>query len=59
MSIDEPTTKRNRRARQGARTHEVVKGALPPTGIHTPNKKHEARRRAEHIRQAVKGKKIA
>jgi hypothetical protein len=52
--MDEPNTKPNRRARQESRTHEVVKGALPPTGVHRPNKKHEARRRAERIRKAVK-----
>jgi hypothetical protein len=59
MHVEEPTTKRNRRARQEARAHEVVKGALPPTGIHEPNKKHVARRHAERIRRAVKGKSSA
>jgi hypothetical protein len=54
MNSDDPTTKPNRRARQEARTHEVVKGAPPPTGVHKPNKKHAARRRAERIRRAVK-----
>lgn len=54
--MDDPISKRNRRANQEARNHEVVKGALPPTGVHKPNKKHEARRRSERIRRAVKAR---
>lgn len=52
--MDYKISKPNRIRQSERKTHSVVRGALPPTGLHGESRKERDRRRARNLKSAMR-----